>query len=141
MTACVGDMKKEISVIKSKLERLLDSYLEQDIERNTYLDKKALLMSEKKSLEGKIIDLEHTQSTRLEPMREWIKTASNLDQIAAAPSLIPKRDLARRIFGSNLTLTDRFINGRATAPWLFMLDPAVCFSAAAPRRVELRLTA
>ena len=130
VTACVRETKDEISTIKIKLERLLDSYLEQDIDRNTYLDKKAILMSEKKSLEGKIIDLEHTQSTRLEPMREWIKTASNLNGIAAAASLIPKREMAVRIFGSNLTLTNRLLNGRAIAPWLFLTDPTVCFSAA-----------
>jgi hypothetical protein len=65
VTACVRETKDEISNIKGKLERLLDSYLNQDIDRDTYLDKKKILMSEKKSLEGKIVDLEHTQSTRL----------------------------------------------------------------------------
>ena len=123
MTACVGETKQQIGTISDKLQRLLDGYLDQDIDRNDYVEKKATLMSEKKSLEEKITDLEHTQSHRLEPMREWIKTASNLNLIAAA-DLIPKRDAVRQVFGSNLTLTNRFITGRATAPWFFLSDPS-----------------
>ena len=137
MTACVGETRNEISTIKTKLERLLDSYLEQDIEREVYLAKKTNLMSKKKSLEEKIIDLEHTQSRRLEPMRAWIKTALNLNQIAAAPDLIQKRDHALRIFGSNLHLTDRLVSGQAIAPWVFLTDHSSSSSAVGVPRIEL----
>lgn len=37
-----------------KLERLLEGYLEQDIEKEVYRSKKAKLLSEKKSLEEEI---------------------------------------------------------------------------------------
>ena len=132
VTACVRETRTEISVIKSKLERLLDSYLEQDIDRDAYLNKKALLMSDKKSLEEKITDLEHTQSTRLEPMRMWIKSAENLNEIAAAPSLIPKRDAVRDIFRSNAYLTNQSVSATALAPWSFLADSSVS-SSWAPR--------
>ena len=47
----VKEAQKKIRIINDKLQRLLDSYLEQDIDRETYLNKKAELMSTKRSLE------------------------------------------------------------------------------------------
>ena len=65
-------MKKfEIEAINSKLTRLLDSYLDQVIDRNAYINKKAELMSQKKIAEEKIISFEQTQNKWLEPIRTW----------------------------------------------------------------------
>jgi hypothetical protein len=61
---------------------LLDSYLEQDIEREIYLEKKNIFMHEKKSLEEKIQSLEQKRTGWVEPMEKWIKEAVNLPQIA-----------------------------------------------------------
>ena len=47
----ITEAQERIGNLQSKLRRLLDSYLDQDIEREIYLAKKAELMSEKKSLE------------------------------------------------------------------------------------------
>ena len=128
MTACVQETKQQISTISDKLQRLLDSYLDQDIEREVYVENKANLMSNKKTLEGNISSLQQQQSTRLEPMREWIKTASELHGIAAAADPIPKRDAIRQVFGSNLTLTNRLVSAEALTPWAFAADPEFCFS-------------
>ena len=55
-----------------KLQRLLDGYLEQDIERETYRAEKTKLMSEKKSLEEQISKLEQKQNDWVEPMENWM---------------------------------------------------------------------
>lgn len=49
--AYVATAHTKIQSLQSKLQRLLDGYLDQDIDRETYTNKKAELMSEKKSLE------------------------------------------------------------------------------------------
>ena len=49
-----GDLRARIARLSEKSERLLDSFLEQDIERINYLAKKAEIMSEKKTLEEKV---------------------------------------------------------------------------------------
>src|SRR3989344_1563776 len=100
--AFVQETKNTIESIKTKLQRLLDSYLEQDIERETYLEKKAKFMSEKKLLEEKIIHLEQKKTGWIEPMREWIKQAENLPKIARENNLLDKKVMAKKIFGSNL---------------------------------------
>ncbi len=47
----VANAQTKIVSLQSKLQRLLDGYLDQDIEQSVYREKKATLMSEKKSIE------------------------------------------------------------------------------------------
>ncbi len=110
----VQENREKIRNLQSKLQRLLDSYLEQDIERETYLTKKAEMMSEKKSLEEQIITLEQKQTGWIEPMQEWIKEAENLPKIAQESNLFNKKVACRNIFGSNLVLANR--EARVSAP-------------------------
>ena len=112
--AFIQEAREKIKSIQFKLQRLLDSYLDQDIEREIYLAKKAKLMSEKKSLEGQIISLEQKRTDWLEPMREWIKEAENLPKIAQENDLFAKKVMAKEIFGSNLVLAHR--EARLAAP-------------------------
>ena len=72
-TAFVQEAGSKVKTISIKLQRLLDGYLEQDIERETYLEKKRNFMSEKKSLEEQITNFEQKRTGWLEPMAEWIK--------------------------------------------------------------------
>ena len=53
-SAFVKEKENKIENIKIKLQRLLDGYLEQDIEVELYRSEKAKLLSEKKTLEEKI---------------------------------------------------------------------------------------
>ncbi|PIT92753.1 MAG: hypothetical protein COU08_00685 [Candidatus Harrisonbacteria bacterium CG10_big_fil_rev_8_21_14_0_10_42_17] len=50
--------QERIKIISTKLQRLLDGYLEQDIDREIYRIEKAKLLSEKKSLEEQMTNLE-----------------------------------------------------------------------------------
>jgi len=121
----VQKTKNTIETIKIKLQRLLDGYLEQDIERETYLERKAKFMGEKKSLEEKMIRLEQKRTGWIEPMRKWIKEAENLPKIARESNLFPKKVAAKEIFGLNLRLSARKViwgelkNGSnwAQTPW------------------------
>jgi site-specific DNA recombinase len=107
LTAFVQEDRTRIVAINGKLQRLLDGYLDQDIEREVYTTKKAELMSEKKSLEEQSDRLEQKQTGWLEPMRAWIKEAQNTCSVAQADDLFAKKVMSRKIFGSNLALADR----------------------------------
>src|SRR3989344_2117088 len=95
------------------------SYLEQDIEREIYREQKAVLLSEKKSLEEKMARIEQKHNDWLEPMKEWIKVASNLVKIARDNDLLQKKVIAKEIFGSNLRLASRAGRGEPVFPYLF----------------------
>ncbi len=116
-TAFVAEKQASKRAIDEKLERLLDSYLEQDIDREEYRQRKAELMGEKKTLEESIARLQQTQTSWLEPMRSWINDASGAPTVASGTDLFAKKALAQKIFGSNLTLTDKKARGDAREPW------------------------
>ena len=112
-TAFVQESREKILAITTKLQRLLDGYLEQDIERETYRFEKSKLLSEKKSLEEQSTRLEQKRTGWLEPMAEWIKEAESLPKIAQESNLFEKKVAAEKLFGSNLVLANREARLRA----------------------------
>ena len=80
----VANAQTRLASLQSKLQRLLDGYLDQDIEQTVYRAKQAELMSEKKSLEEQVTKLTLASSSWVEPMRQWIKQAYDLNRIAAS---------------------------------------------------------
>ena len=122
--AFVLESQNTIRAINEKLQRLLDSYLEQDIEREIYREQKQKLLLEKKSLEEKMARIEQKQNDWLEPMKELIKVASNLVKIARDSNLLEKKVAAKEIFGSNLRLASRAVRGEPVFPYLSALRAA-----------------
>ncbi len=103
----IHEARNRIQEISSKLQRLLDGYLDQDIDREIYREEKAKLLSEKKTLEEKIINLEQKQMGWVAPMQEWIEKAENLSKIAQDNNLFAKKIIAKEIFGLHLLLANR----------------------------------
>ena len=117
VSAFVLESQNQIRAINQKLQRLLDGYLEQDIEREIYREQKTKLLMEKKSLDEKMARIEQKQNDWLEPMKEWIKVASNLVKIARDSNLSEKKVAAKKIFGSNLRLAARETRGNPILPY------------------------
>ena len=109
--------REEIRVISLKLQRLLDSYLDQDVDRDSYLTKKHELLSQKKTLEEQISRFSQTHHAWLEPMKNWILEAASAANIARGEDLHAKKVLAQKIFGSDLILSDQKARGDALIPW------------------------
>jgi hypothetical protein len=124
VSAFVLETQIKIRAIQTKLQRLLEGYLEQDIEREIYREHKSVLLSEKKSLEEKMARIEQKQNDWLEPFTNWIKVASNLVKIARDSNLLEKKVAAKEIFGSNLRLASRAVRGEPVFPYLSALRAA-----------------
>ncbi len=107
------ELQAIIAQLTAKLQRLLDSYLDQDIDRETYTAKKAEIMSQKKSFEEKLSKLTLGQNLWLEPMKKWIETAVSICKIASGTNLEAKKSLCLEIFGSNLVLENKKARLRA----------------------------
>ena len=61
---------------------------------------------------------------KYEPMKEWIRVASNLVKIARDSNLLDKKVAAKEIFGSNLRLASRAVRGEPVFPYLSALRAA-----------------
>ncbi len=103
----IAQAQTKIANLQSKLQRLLDSYLDQDIERETYLQKKAELLSKKKSLEEQSGKLTLATNAWLKPARQWLTKANSICKIAKSDNLLAKKELCQEIFGSNLILKSK----------------------------------
>ncbi|MBI2798189.1 recombinase family protein [Candidatus Saccharibacteria bacterium] len=78
----VANAQTRLASLQGKLQRLLDGYLDQDIEQSVYRAKQAELMSEKKSLEEQVSKFTLASNSWVEPMRQWLKQAYDLNGIA-----------------------------------------------------------
>jgi len=117
VSAFVLESQNQIRTIQIKLQRLLDGYLEQDIEREIYREQKTKLLLEKKSLDEKMARIKQKQNDWLEPMIKWINYAQNLSKIAKNSNLLEKKVAAKEIFGSNLCLASRAARGEPVFPY------------------------
>ena len=90
-----------------KLQCLLDSYLDGDVERELYQDKRAEILGEKKRLQEQIEQATLGVLTWVEPMKQWIETAVSICKIAKSDDLLAKKSLCLEIFGSNLKMQNK----------------------------------
>ena len=102
-----GEAEQKLQNIAAKQKILFDSYLEQDIDRETFLNKKAELLSEKKSLSEFLNSFEASQKSWVEPMKNWLEKLNSIYKIAKSNDLSAKKQLALDLFGLNLYLINQ----------------------------------
>ncbi len=115
--AFVQELRSKIEIADRKLKRLLDGYLEQDIEQEIYRQEKSKVLSEKQSLTEQIARLEQKQNAWLEPYMNWLKDAQNMAEIAIFGTLTDKKSAVVKICGSNLFLHNQKIEFTPQTQW------------------------
>ena len=99
--------RAQLDELNGKSKRLFDIYLEGDIDQSDYQDRRAKLMSRKKSLEEKIEHVAARADFWIEPMREWVKTAISYEKIDENTPHQALRESLRKIDGLNLFLKNK----------------------------------
>ncbi len=110
-SAFVASAQTRLANLQSKLQRLLDGYLDQDIDQQTYRTRQGELISEKKSLEEQIGKLTLAGKAWVEPMRQWLKQAVSLCEISKSGDFVAIKDAFLKIDGLNL-----FLNSKKAQP-------------------------
>ncbi len=121
----VENDKKTIAQLSEKMQRLLDGYLDGDIERELYQDKRAEILGQKKRLEEEIEQAAVGVLMWVEPMKAWLNRAVSICKIAKSDDLAAKKSLCLEIFGSNLQMRqkevvindDQFLNSPQKNRW------------------------
>ena len=103
----IQKLKLELANINRKANILLDSYLDQIVDSETFKQKKNQFFEEKMKLQETIAKLEIGGSSWIEPMREFIKTASECEKIARAKNNCEDVAIFAKRVGSNFFLSDR----------------------------------
>jgi site-specific DNA recombinase len=123
----ISKAQERINNLQGKLQRLLDGYLDQDIDQTTYRAKQAELMSKKKSLEEQIGKLTLATGSWVEPMRQWLKQAVSLCEIAKSGSYADIKQTFLEMDGLNLFLKTK--KAQPTAAQSSFLPPENIWSA------------
>ena len=100
-------MKYELADIDRKANILLDSYLDQIVDTETFKQKKNQFFEEKIKLQETIAKLEAGGLSWIEPMREFIQTATECEKIARAKNNCEDVGIFAKRVGSNFFLSDR----------------------------------
>jgi hypothetical protein len=101
------NLTAQITAMTAKQQILLDSYLDQDIDRPIFIAKKNAIMSEKKTLEENLARLTADQNCWVEPMRKWLDKVETIRKIVENDDFLAIKQLLIEIFGSNLKLKNK----------------------------------
>ncbi|NBR87876.1 MAG: hypothetical protein EBT61_20640, partial [Verrucomicrobia bacterium] len=96
---------------------LLDSFLDELIDRDTFAAEKAKILSQKKTLEEQRTRVMAVRADWLEPFQKWILAAKDAGETTVSGSLAQKRVLALEVFGSNLVLDGKKARGSCVKPF------------------------
>ena len=123
-----AEKREEIAKINVRLKKLLDSFLDEIIDRDAYVAAKENLMSQRKTLEEQKARLMAGRADWLEPLQNWILAAKNAGEIALRGSPQERKVLAGQVFGSNLVLDCKKARGSCVKRWSSLLEHSSCSS-------------
>ena len=127
-SASVQGLRTKIAGLTTGIDRLTDLYVGQDIERETYLERKYGLMSERKSAGEQIARLERNTAAWLQPLKNWIIEAKTLCKTSNSGTLDSKKIALRKISGSNLFFKNSEIVFTPIFPYAALLTARKNFS-------------
>ena len=113
------NLKTELEKVKTKINRLMDAYLEGDLELPEFQMKKNDLMSEKKTLEEKLSDFERKGNHWLELVRNWILDANQAKNLASAENFDEIKMFLKKI-GSNQKIENQSLSIFWKSPWDYL---------------------
>ena len=102
----VVNLKEQLLQIETKLQKLLDVYLDDALTQKEYAAKKYILISQKVALNEKITDFEQKGESWLEPAREFILSLNQAAKLIETENLSEMTTFLKNI-GSNHILRNR----------------------------------
>ena len=125
------NLKTELAAVKTKINRLMDGYLEGSFELAEFQEKKNALMAKKKEIEEKLSDFERKGNHWLELTRNWIIEANQANNLARQENFSEMKNFLKTI-GSNRRLAAGRLSVGFKMPWLWLYSlPAEARSAEA----------
>ena len=114
-------LKDELAIIKTKLDRLTDAYLEQGLELSEFQEKKNTLVELKADLQGKLSEIDLTGTRWLELAREWVLAANNAEKLSLGDNFPEIRTFLKKI-GSNPKIQNRSLSLSFKKPWDYLYE-------------------
>ena len=116
----VQNLEGKIKTSDEKLDKLINAFLDGDIEKDTYLKKKEELIETKKDLCGQKSDFGRKGNNWIEPLKEWIFSAHQAEKLAFSNDLHEMKSFVKKI-GTNHQLFNKKMSFQFKAPFNILL--------------------
>jgi len=123
--ALANEFRQKLIFIDEKLDKLLDSHLENIISKEDYISKKEKLINGKLILQEQIKEIQSKGSNWLEPMKDFILTSKIAKKTAKEGDLLELRAFLKNI-GSNFILKGKKFGWLAKSEWSLALRWGLC---------------
>src|SRR4030042_5144710 len=118
----VQNLKKELGEIETKLEKLLDVYLNEVISTEEYTSRKQKILNQKLELQEKIRDFEQKGLSWLEPAREFVLKLNYAEKLRNSDNFPEMKTFLKNI-GSNHILRNQKLIFSFNFPFNFAAEP------------------
>ena len=115
----VQNLKDKIRGNQEKLEKLVSIYLDEDIEREIYLERKDLLMREKASLLESERDFGQQRKNWVEPLRSFVLSLKECADLEKTENYLEWKQFFQKI-GSNSEIKDKTVSIHWGELWDFV---------------------
>ena len=114
----VQNLSERIKAAEAKMGKLVSTYLDGDIPKETYLKKKDEILLASAVLEQRKKDFERGRKNWVEPLREWILDTKQADFLAKSENLHEIKSFVHKI-GTNPLVRDKSARFSFSAPFIF----------------------
>ena len=113
------NLKTKLSDTKEKLDKLITLYLDGDIERESYLERKDLLLREKAKVSESLDDFGQQKKQWLQPLRSFILSLKECAEIEKTSNHLEWKKFFQKI-GSNPEIKDKMVSIHWGELWDFV---------------------
>ncbi len=115
----VQNLETEQSEVSAKLDKLVSSYIDGDVPKESYLAKKEELMMRKLALTNQKEDFGQTGKNWIEPLRSWILDIQKAKKLSQGDNFEDIKAFVQKV-GTNHQLLDKSASFSFNAPWDFL---------------------
>ncbi|MBI2627745.1 recombinase family protein [Candidatus Nomurabacteria bacterium] len=115
----VQNLKSELSETQEKLDKLVSVYLDRDIERSTYLERKNILLRQKAGIEESLKDFGQQRKNWIEPLRSLVLSLKEAVDLEKSDNQLEWKQFFQKI-GSNPEIKDKTIHMHSGEIWDFV---------------------
>ena len=134
------NLSEDIKAAETRMEKLVSLYLDEEIPRSAYLNRKDEVMRGLAALKEKKKDFAYTGNNWVEPLREWILDIQQANFLSEHEDMPKLKQLVQKI-GTNCSVRDKTARFTPAAPFdLVAKRQDILASAAASRRLGSSLS-
>ena len=115
----VQNLETEQSEVSAKLDKLVSTYIDGDVPKESYLAKKEELMMRKLALTNQKEDFGRMGKNWIEPLRSWILDIQKAEKLSQSDSFGEIKAFVQKV-GTNHQLLDKSVSFSFSEPWDFL---------------------